>query len=377
MRQLIAEFMDAENRFVGQAVAQRTTAALLWNAASTATLQLRDTHPIVRPAVETEGLRCALWMVNIDGGKLHKQRLMEGAVQPITGRDSPFGLVEIDVVDDWADLDTILGWQVPAAGASGQGAAEYWRTSGPSETRAKAAIAANVARLGLPWDVAPSLGRGSSGTTELRMHTLAEKVVEPLVADRLQLTVRRDRTTNRRVVDVRAGDTFPRPITPASGVLGPYSWMQRPATATRAVVGGKGQGVEREFALVIDHALESKLGRVIEVFVNATAADEGADLTPYGRAALEKHAAASSFSAELRETSWFRLGETFQLGDRLAVKIGALEFEDVISRVDITHDVGSGFTAVPTVGLATDDPQTQLVNYVRSIATAVAEQERK
>lgn len=377
MRQLIGEFMDADYRFVGQAIAQRTTAALRWNAASTATLELRDTHPIINPAVETEGLRCALWMVNIDGGTLTRHHLMEGPVAPITGRNSPFGTIEIDIVDDWADFDTILGWQAPTAEIDGQSAAEYWLSSGPSETRAKAAIAANAARLALPWDVVPTRGLGKPGTTELRMHTLAETIVEPLIADRLQLTSHRDRATNRRVVDVREGKTFPRPITPASGVLGAYSWMQRPASATRAVVGGRGEGVERQFALVIDHELEAKLGRVMEIFVNATSAEEGEDLAPYGWAALARHAPASSFTAELRESSWFRLGETFNLGDRVPVKIGSLEFEDVISRVDVTHDVRSGFTATPTVGLATDDPQTQLVDYVRSIATAVADQERK
>lgn len=376
-RLLIAEFMDAEHGFIGQAVAQRTEAALLWNAASTAKLQLRDTHPIIEPAVRTDGLRCALWMVNHTGHALTRTRLLEGPVAPITGRDTPFGTVELDVIDDWSEFDTILGWQVPTAGADGQSGAEYWRASGPSETRAKAAIAANAARLALPWDVVPTRGEGSPGTTELRMHTLAEKLVEPLTADRLQLTIRRDRITNRKVVDVVTGATFPRPITPASGVLGHYSWMQQPATATRALVGGRGEGVEREFVLVIDHALEAKLGRVIEIFVSATSAEEGEDLTPYGWAALAKHAAASSFTAELRETSWFRLGETFELGDRLPVKVGALEFEDVISRVDVVHDVRSGFTATPTIGLATDDPQAQLVDYVRSVATAIGDQERK
>ncbi|MDF2918142.1 MAG: hypothetical protein K0S70_2359 [Microbacterium sp.] len=376
-RLLISEFLTADHQFIRQAVPQKTAATLLWNATSTAELTVKDSHPVLSDIIAEPGVRCAVWMATIDDGALRTRRLLEGRIGELSGDSSPYGTVTIPVVDDFDDFSTLLGWQVPTAPIGGQGASEYWRQTSPSETRAKAAIAANASRLGRPWDVAPSLGRGTSAPIELRMDTLSESLLPALVSDRLQLTIGRDRATNRWDVDVIEGQTFPRPITPQSGVLQRWSWEQRPATATRAVVGGRGDGTEREFALVIDHALEAQLGVAIEMFVEARNAEVGADLAPYGWAALAKHAATSALTAELRETSWFRFGETYELGDRLPVKIGALEFEDVITQVDISADARNGFVAVPTVGLAKSDPQAQLVSYVRDVATAVRQIERR
>lgn len=375
MRTLIAQFLTADNEFIGQTIAQKTTASLLWNATSTASLTVRDTDRILPMVIAEPGTRCALWMTDLRGGTLKKRRLLEGRVDNITGSNSPSGTVTVPVVDDFDIFGSVLGWQVPGAPLSGQGSAEYWRLTAPTETRVKEAISANVTRLGLPWDVAPSTGLGTSAPLELRMHPLAEKVLPALIDARLQLTFARD--GDRWKTDVREGQVFPRPITPQSGVLNRWSWVQQPATATRAVVGGRGDGVEREFALVVDEELEARMGVILEIFVEARGAEPGEDLAPYGREELAKRAAKAGLTAQLRENSWFRFAETYELGDRLPVKIGALEFEDVITRVEISHDAASGFVAVPTIGLATSDPQQQLVDYVRDLAVAVRDLERR
>jgi len=375
MRTLVGQFLTADNEFIGQTVAQRTTASLLWNATSTANLTLSDTHRILPRIIAEPGARCALWMVDVRGGVLKKRRLLEGRVDNITGDNAPVGTVSVPVVDDFDLFGSTLAWQVPDAALSGQGAAEYWRMTAPTETRVKAAIAANATRLALPWDVEPSTGLGTSAALELRMHPLAEKILPPLIDARLQLTFGRE--GDRWKVGVREGHVFPRPITPQSGVLNRWSWVQHPATATRAVVGGRGDGVEREFALVVDEELEARMGVILEIFVEARSAEPGEDLAPYGRAKLAEHAAKSGLQAQLRESSWFRFAETYELGDRLPVKIGSLEFEDVITKVDITHDAANGFIAAPTIGLATSDPQQQLVDYVRDLALAVRDLERR
>ncbi|MDF2919056.1 MAG: ArV2, partial [Microbacterium sp.] len=363
--------------FIRQAIGIKTTASLRWNAVSTAVLSLKDTHPVLSDLLTEPGARCALWMATVNGNSLTRRRLLEGRVGEISGEGSPFGTIDIPVADDFDDLGSLLGWQVPGAPATGQGAAEYWRMTAPSDTRALAAIAANAARLSRPWDVAPSEGLGTSAPVELRMDALAESIIPPLIADRLQLTIGRDRATNRWDVAVRPGELFARPVTPQSGVLKQWAWVNKPATATRAIVGGRGDGTARQFLLVVDEALEAEMGTQLEIFVDARNAEEGADLEPYGRAALAKHAASAGFTAALQEASWFRYAETFELGDRLPVKVGALEFEDVISQVDITHDTRSGFVVVPTVGIAPRDPQSQLIEYVRDMATAVREIERR
>lgn len=376
-RYVIAEFLTAGNTFVRQVLAQRSVVALRWNAASSAYLALRDDHPVIPIVVSEPGIRCAVWMVIIDGNTLTRELLVEGRVGQVTGKDAPFGTVTVPVIDDWQDFATMLGWQVPGAAIGAQDTAEYARYTGTSEDNAKAAIAANAARLGRAWDIAPSLSRGTTSPLELRMHDLADKIVDALTNDRLQLTITRDRTTDRWVVDVAEGEEFSRPVTPQSGVLLHWDWVQKPATATRAVVGGRGDGVDREFALVVDTALEAELGVVLEIFVDARNAEEGADLAPYGWEELAKHRGASGLTTQLRETSWFRFPDTYRLGTKLAVQIGALQVEDVVTQIVITHDQQGGFSAVPTVGTATEDPQARLVGFIRNVATAVRGLERR
>lgn len=376
-RFIVAEFLDSSNAFVRQVAPQKSLVTLRWNGVSAAYLTLPENHAIIPTLVAEEGVRCAVWMITIDGGTLTKRRLLEGRVGNVAGSDAPFGVVTVPVLDDWQDFATLLGWQVPGSAIGSQSSAEYARYTGRSDTNALAAIAANVTRLGRPWDVAPSLGLGTVGPLELRMHDLAEKIIPPLIADRLQLRIARNRDTNRWDVDVVQGDVFPRPITPQSGVLSTWSWVKEPPTATRAIVGGRGDGTARQFVRVIDAALEAQLGVALEIFVDARNAEEGAALAPYGWAELAKHRGKAGLTATLRETSWFRFAEGFELGDRVLVQIGALHVEDVISQVDISHDVRSGFSAVPKIGLATEDPTERLVGFVRNVATAVRGLEKR
>jgi hypothetical protein len=376
-RFIVAQFLDSSNAFVRQVAPQRSLVTLRWNAVSSAYLTLPDNHAIVPTLVAEAGVRCAVWMVTIDGGVLTKRRLLEGRVGTVAGNDAPFGTVSVPVLADWQDFATLLGWQVPGAAIGSQGTAEYSRFTGPSDTNALAAIEANADRLGRPWDVAASLALGTVGPLELRMHDLTEQILPPLIADRLQLRLERNLDTGRWDVDVVEGEVFPRPITPQSGVLSTWSWVKEPPTATRAVVGGRGDGVAREFALVVDTALEAELGVALEIFVDARNADVGADLEPYGWAELAKHRGKAGLTATLRETSWFRFAEGYELGDRVLVQIGALQVEDVISQVEISHDVRGGFTAVPKIGLATEDPTERLVGYVRNVAAAVRGLEKR
>lgn len=382
MRQqyVLAEILDKGNAFVSKVLPVRSTTVLRWNATSTTTFTLRDGHPLVSTLTTQQGLRCAIWLVTVtDGIHLTKRRLLEGTIGNITGTDAPFGTVQVPVSADFADLTTILGWQVPTAGISGQGAAEYARYSGPCETRVKDAIRDNVTRLGLPWDITASLGRGTDNPLplEVRMDPLAEQVLPPLIQEKLQLTVERDRATGRTVVDVRAGTEFPRPITPQSGVLAHWEWVDQPATATRAVVGGRTVNEVRQYALVVDTALEAQIGTVREIWVNASSAEEGAPLEPYGWAELAKRAAKSGLKTVLREASWFRFPESYDLGDKLTVHIGALHLQDAITQIEITSDAVKGVTVVPTLGTAAEDPQTRLVGFIKNVASAVGGLQRR
>ncbi|KDA05566.1 hypothetical protein DC31_13945 [Microbacterium sp. CH12i] len=347
-------------------------------AAHTAAMVIPESHPVVATMLGADGARGAVWMVSVDedAGTLTSELVCSGRVLSLSGEDAPYGTVGVNVVDDKSLLDSILGWQVPGAPLAGQSAAEYATYTGPTETRVKAAVAANVARLGLAWDVVPTRGKGTTGTLELRMHDLTRKVMPLLEADRLILSVIRE-DTGRWTVDVVEGATFPRPLTPMSGVLQSWSWVIEQPTATRVVIGGRGEGTEREFQQVTDTARETALGLPLEVFIDARNTEEGSDITPSGWDELADRSGKAGFTADLLESSWFSFPDGYRLGDRVNIEVGALSVDDVITQVVISDDPENGFRVKPTVGLATADPQEQLLALVKKISTQVRGLERR
>lgn len=373
-RYILAALYGPDRSFIRQITPSVTRCNLRWNAISTAQLTLPDTHPAIGDVLD-DGTRAAVHLVTDENGTVTSTRLLEGPVGDTEG-NGPFGTVTFPVQDDFAWLWSILGWQVPAAGIGSQDTAEYRRYGGPSESRALAAIDDAVTRLSLPWDVPTTAQRGSTGTTEYRMHSLGDRVLAPLIADRLQLVIERNPTTDRWEVEIREGTVYSRPLTPQSGVLGKWKWKQQRPTMTRVVVGGAGQGTDREFDLIIDSTLETAIGRILEGFDDSRMADVAADLTPYGDAALAAAAAKAGVTAELRETSWFQFPTAYQLGTQVTVQAGAMSATDVVTEIEISHDNKSGLTVVPKIGLTTEDPSEQLVQFVAGLATQVRNLEK-
>lgn len=370
---ILVELQTASSSFVKQLLPSETTCILRYNKPSTATLSVRDSHPAV-PALIAEGARAVVWMVSLEGTMLTKRRLVEGQIGPVEG-SGPFGALTATVTDDFSWFTSILGWQKPDALVTAQ-ATEYATYTGPAETRALAVIAAAVTRLGLPWDVPTSEGRGPTGTSRFRMDQLTT-VIDMLTAARLQLTLERNPATGRWVVEIREGSVYARPLTARSGVLSAWSWAMQPATATRVVVGGAGQGVAREYKTVIDTAREAALGRILEAYIDVSDAEPGADLTPYGVEALAGAAAKASVTANLRETSWFRYPTAYDLGTRLPVQVGPAAVHDIVSEITVAHTNQAGFTVTPRFGFADTEPQARLTKYIASIAKSVRSLERR
>lgn len=371
---ILVEFRDADHHFVRQVLPQSSTVTLLFNAVSTASIVVRDSDPVVSEIMQG-GLRAVVWMVVVDGNSLEKTRLMEGRVGDPSG-DGPFGTVTIPVKDDLWLLSKTLAWPNPGKAVSAQ-TDEVAVYTGPSDTRALNVISANVTRLGLPWDIATPTGVGSSGSTQVRMDPVLGQIVDALTADRILLTVARDDASARWKVAVSQGDEYTRPLTPSSGVVGSWHWTRQEAALTRVVVGGAGDGPDREFATVVDSALEAALGVVLEGFVDASDAESGEDLTPYGEAALADAASKAGMTATLRETAWFRFPSAYTVGTRLHLKFDALEFTDVVSQVQIIQTTNDGFVVVPTVGFADSDPTTRQVRFVSNVAASVRKLERR
>jgi hypothetical protein len=184
--------------------------------------------------------------------------------------DGVSGLYTVTVEDDFRVLREILGWPVPAAAIGSQGTAEYKFYTTNAEAIVKAAVSENgVSRLGVPGlTVAPNLGRGAviPGGVAFRFHPLAD-LLFPAVEDAgLGVTVKQVGTS--LVLDVYEPATFPRTLSVKGRTLQQATMTRTRPTASRAVVGGSGDGKARYFRNLTNSARESLYGMRAETFVD-------------------------------------------------------------------------------------------------------------
>ncbi|GGH34257.1 Gp37-like protein [Microbacterium album] len=348
---------DKTGEFRQTIVPNTVHAELLWNGASFAELTFDDDDKAWSDLGPGSRVR-----VLVNGrSEIH------GPIVEFAG-EGPEGGTTITVEDDFR-LFRNLGWQVPGAPISGQGAAAYRRYTGPTETVVKAACADLSARMGLGWTIAPNKQLGSAQRVEFRMHPLVDKLVPLLEADALTWTLRDG------VVEVEAGDLFPRVLTAESGVLGDYSWRITAPTATQVVVGGEGEGVERLFQRFTNPAAEAEWGFPVEIFKDSRMAQGVTDLSPDGREALAEGSAKVSLTADLIENSWFRYG-AYKVGDLVQVQIGPadhpqIDTVEVITQVVIDDTPEEGLTITPHLGEIEDDGDSRLARQVARLSAAL------
>lgn len=374
---LLGEITDSEGVFLGSIHPMEAECFLRLNVAPTAQLTVSDRHPMIPTILDptTEGLRSRLWLIRFTDSTVLKYRLLEGQIGDPTGSGSRHE-VTIPIVDDWEWLTQIQAVPAPDQPIAAQGA-EYARYTGPSDTRALDAIAANATRLGLPWNVATSEGLGSDGYTDLRIEPLAT-VAEALTRDGLRLGFARRLNEQEWDVAVTREGAYPRPLTPQSGILADWEFLLKRSTRTRDIVGGAGTGAERELAVVVDEAREAAVGRIMEGFTNAQGAEAGADLTPYGLDSLRDAGKKASIVTELRETSWFRFPDTYNIGTGVVLQpIPTLAIEEVITEIAITQQRDGALSIIPRAGIANPDPEARLIKHIGALTAAARRAERR
>lgn len=341
------------------------SADLVPNGISTAQITVDDDDPLAAYAVD--GVRC--------GVRFRGVERMRGRVSSTPGR-GPDGTITFHVQSDARKFWEWQGWPVPSAPLTEQ-TSEYRSYSGPSETVFKSALAENIARLGVPWTVGLDLGRGTSTRADLRFHPLGDKLLDPLTRDRLVVVISyaADGTPH---VDVRAASTVAGVITPATGVLDGYTFDRGAPTVTRVVVGGRGEGVDREFVQVIDTALESDWGDLIEGFADARNTEAGADLTIDAADALRDGAPTAGATLDLIETDRLRYGDHFIEGDLVRVAVGPLDVTEQITLVTIDDSPSDGVVVTPKVGaVEPDDTDTLLAQQISRLARGARDQGRR
>ena len=338
------------------------------------------------------------------------RRLLDNTValiapgQPITPT-SLDGTTPAGLAQAWQSPGVTPG---PAGTIQGQYEFTLWPTNstvtGSAEAMVKWLLQTNlVDRLRRPVVVAPDQARGGVvPLPSLRNPSLAEAVQPILEASGLVLSAIQLPGDEFVTIDVRVPDVWPAPLTSASGIVDGGAWSITPPTATRAIVGGPGQGAARAFFEVRDATgLEDEYGDVIEVFRDATGANlkwpdslaEQYRVAKYfllrpevtetdkalfrayvataGNDALLDGQPVTSVNANLAETDQFYYGGTdgIQLGDRVRVTTeGGLELEDVVTEGEFSYTASGGVKVSPILGNRKDDPSRRISDAIVRLA---------
>lgn len=242
------------------------------NAVSTLTMTLPLGHKRV-PALMADGARLR---VLYKGEHLISGPIVADALESNGGKNDTY---TVTVEDDFRILKEVLGWPAPANPISNQGVTEYRRYTGTAEGILKVAVTENgVNRLGIPGlTVATNLSRGATvaGGISFRMHPLADLLFPAVEAAGLGVTVKQDGTS--LLLDVYEPETSTVKLSVKGRTLKQVGMTRARPTASRAVIGGSGEGKARYFRQLTNTGRETQYGMRAEVFVDDRQA--GSDYT--------------------------------------------------------------------------------------------------
>lgn len=325
------------------------------NLKSTATFTIDSTH-LRAGDLMAPGARVMIYR--------HGQFEMSGPVRQSTGDFNVASTLSFSVEDDFRILHNWLAWPKPTAPLTGQDV-EYRTITGSAETVVKTVMAETATRLGFPLTIAPDLGRGAVGTYTFRFHPAYDRFFPAVDQAGIGVTVRQEGAG--LLLDCYEPRDYPHILSPESGTVigGTYS-LSAPA-ATRVVVGGQGEGVERTFKGFPDSARESEWTDIIETFQDARDSSVGDVYAERAAEVLAEGAPMSGLSLELSETPHFRYGEGgLRIGDRVTAEINGQLFTDTLREVRLSWDK-RGDLATPVIGERTDDPDVQLAKRLRAL----------
>lgn len=295
--------------------------------------------------------------------------------------DGVSGTYSVTVEDDFRVLREILGWPVPGSAIGSQSGAEYRTYAGNAETIIKTAVSENgVTRLAVPGlSVATNLNRGATipGGVPLRMHPLMDQLFPAVEDAGLGVTVRQDGAG--LVLDVYEPSLFPRTLSVQGRTLKQVSMTRTRPTASRAIIGGQGEGTARTFRAVTDTARETKYGMKAETFCDARDDNTGSVMDARGYEALAEFGPKNGVSITLAGTGIFQYGPGgFHVGDRVPVKVA-----DGIVITEVIHEctlkwVSAGYASVePAIGELTNQPERTTAKRIAALARRQRNQESR
>lgn len=294
---------------------------------------------------------------------------------------SGLGQATITLVDDWAWLQSILGWPVPTSAIAAQTNAEATYT-GPLATAGCMLINDNAVRLGLPvMAIAPAVDTSPTTTISARMAPVADYLVPQFTAANWSLTAKiwlpGDPTPlgyyplhgastpvtigtpsgptvliyalpNVSKPWVRWSDSVGGVITDAVSAADPKGYRQ--------VVGGSGNDVNRVFAEVVDTGLASSLGSfgLPEVFLSASTTTDTDVVTQLVAQAVANMAVTSgqvAVQVTVQDGIPWTFGTHYVVGDMPHVELAGVSLVDKpVTSVTATDDPRTGLVITPTIG---------------------------
>lgn len=335
-----------------------------------------------------------------DGARLRVTYRGEHLISgPITAdelkTDGASGSYTVSVEDDFKVLREILGFQVPAAGVFDQGTAEYCVYAGDAETIVKTAVQQNgVDRMTIPGlSVAPNLARGSiiPGGVSLRMHPLADRLFPAVEEAGLGVTVRQGTAAAGAqaaiVLDVYEPVTHPRSLSVKGRTLREATMTRKRPTASRVIIGGPGEGVERAFRYLRDDAREARYGMAAEVFRDAkdakddpeTGATIAGTMDARGQESLDENGPQNGVAITLAGAGIFQYGPGgFHVGDRIPVKItDEITVTEVLRECTLKWVSPTFAETEPSIGELTNQPERVTAQRIAALARAKRDQENR
>jgi hypothetical protein len=295
--------------------------------------------------------------------------------------DGASGLYTVTVEDDFRVLREILGWPVPTAAITAQNTAEYRTYTGNAETIIKSAVSENgVTRMAVPGlTVAANLNRGATvpGGVPFRMHPLADKLFPAIEDAGLGVTVQQNGTS--LVLDVYAPQTFPRTLSVKGRTLQQATMTRTRPTASRAVIGGQGEGTARNFRQLTDTARETLYGMKAETFADARDDNTAAVMDARGQEVLTETGPKNGVSLTLAGTGIFQYGPGgFHVGDRVPVDIGnGVVITEVIRECTLKWVSPTYASVEPVAGEITNQPERVTAKRIAQLAKGQRDQERR
>lgn len=347
------------------------------NAVGFGSFTLRSNHPRVTDLM-AKGARVVVEYLG--------DFLMSGTVRSGSGKGpSQTSTITFKIEDDYRVLSQILGWPNPGNSIFNQGydddgemLGDYCRISGPAETVVKAFVNANVPRLaGLPLTTAPDQQRGADIDVRMRFHPLTDRLM-PAV-DQAGLGVQIKQVGTGLVLDVYEPVVRAQPLTEESGALVDWSWEQTAPTNSRVIVGGQGEGIDRDFRMKTDLDREAEWGGsyVSEFFRDARDVELGNYdlLDKRADQSLGEAAEKSGLSVTLAETDTFKYGRTVRVGDKVTISVATgVSITDVLRTATLEHTVSDGFKVTPSVGdTVTANNDTLIATAIQRLALALRE----